>query len=127
MLWPCILPLFTLVTLLWSSGAAPGVDVGLLSRTCRRGTGAARDRHAVDLPGEVALEAAYDLSLTLALLCAPRDVFLRATISAHPGQTDHVQRTVGLPVATAVETVPHDLAEGGFAPQSLGVVPGHDQ
>ncbi len=41
---------------------------------------------------------------------APCDVFLRATISAHPGQTDHVQRTVGLPVATAVETMPDDLA-----------------
>ena len=45
---------------------------------------------------------------------APRDVFLRATISAHPGQTDHVQRTVGFPVATAVETVPDHLAGGGF-------------
>ena len=45
---------------------------------------------------------------------APRDVLLGATISAHPSQTDHVQRTVGLPVATAVETVPHDLAGGGF-------------
>src|SRR5215217_7516947 len=47
--------LFTRVTLLWSSGAAPGVNVGLVSRTCRRGTGAARDQHSVDLPGYVAL------------------------------------------------------------------------
>ncbi len=45
---------------------------------------------------------------------APCDVFLRATISAHPSQADHVQRTVGLPVATAVETMPDDLAGGGF-------------
>ena len=45
---------------------------------------------------------------------APRDVFLRATISAHPSQADHVQCTVGFPVATAVETVPDDLAGGGF-------------
>src|SRR5215213_1349780 len=53
----------------------------------------ARDQHTVDLPGDVALEAANDLSLALALLCAPRDVLLGATISAHPSQTDHVQRT----------------------------------
>jgi hypothetical protein len=66
---------------------------------------------------------------------APCDVFLRATISAHPSQADHVQRTVSVPVATAVEAVPHDLAgggldgsdptqtgEGGLAPQPLGVV-----
>ena len=71
--------LFTRVTLLWSSGAAPGGDLGLLFWTRRRGTGAARDQHAVDLPGYVALEAADDLSLALALRGAPRDVFLRAT------------------------------------------------
>src|SRR5829696_5654243 len=113
-LGPHFLPLFTRVTLLWSSGVAPGVDVGLVSRTRRRGTGAARDQHAVDLPSEVALEAADDLSLALAFRGAPRDVLLRATISAHPGQTDHVQRTVSLPVTAAVEAVPHDLAGGGF-------------
>ena len=81
------------------------------------------------------------ISLALALLCAPRDVFLlRATISAHPGKTDHIQRTVSLPVATAVEAVAHYLSRGGFhgrhsaktgegglTPQPLGIVPGHDQ
>src|SRR3954451_15186313 len=100
----------------------------------------ARDQHAVDLPGDVALEAADDLSLALSLLCAPRHVLLRAPRSAHPSQTDHVQRAVGLPVATAVETMADDLAggsldggdpaqagEGGLAPQPLGVVPGYDQ
>jgi hypothetical protein len=45
---------------------------------------------------------------------APRDVFLRATISAHPSQTDHVQRTVGLPVATAVEAMADHLAGGSL-------------
>ena len=45
---------------------------------------------------------------------APRYVFLRARIPAHPGQADHVQRAVGLPVATTVETVPHHLARGGL-------------
>src|SRR5215210_3711014 len=100
--------LFTLVTLLWSSGAAPGVEVGIGFRPGGRGTGAARDQHAVDLPGYVALEAADDLSLALALHGAPRDVLLGASISAHPSQADHVQRTVSLPVASSVETVPHD-------------------
>ena len=66
-----LLPLFTQVTLLWSSGAAPSDDVGLVHWHCRRGTCAARDQHAVDLPGDVALETADDLSLALALLCAP--------------------------------------------------------
>jgi hypothetical protein len=56
-------------------------------------------QYAIDLPGYVALEAADNLSLALALLCAPPDVLLGATISSHPSQTDHVQRTVGLPVA----------------------------
>src|SRR5215218_7856477 len=103
-----------LVTLLWSSCVAPGVDVGLVSPTCRQGTGAASDQHAVDLPGEVALETADDLSLALAFRGAPRDVLLGATISAHPGHTDHVQRTISLPVGAAVETVAHHLAGGGF-------------
>src|SRR5215208_1684299 len=109
--------------LLWSSGAAPGGDVGLVSRTCRRGTDAARDQHAVDLPGEVALQAADDLSLALALLCAPRHVLLGATISTHPGQADHVQRTVGLPVAyirlrRCLTTFPEE-ASMGATPQRL--------
>src|SRR5215204_2363091 len=63
--------LFTQVTLLWSSGAAPSDDVGLVHWHCRRGTCAARDQHAVALPGDEALETADDLSLALALLCAP--------------------------------------------------------
>jgi hypothetical protein len=65
---------------------------------------------------------------------------LGATISAHPSQTNHVQRTVSVPVATAVETMPDDFARGSFdgrdsaetregslTSQPLGVVPGHDQ
>src|SRR5215212_4828926 len=113
---------------------------GLLLWAYGRGTGDARDQHSVDLPGDVALEAADDLSLALALRGAPRDVLLCATISAHPSQTDHLQRAVGFPVATAVETMAEDLAggslygshstqtgEGGLAPQPLGVVPGRDQ
>ena|ERR671918_239792 len=66
---------------------------------------------------------------------APCYVFLSAMISTHPGQADHVQRTVGFPVPTEVETMSDDLAgggfngsdpahtgEGGLAPQPLGIV-----
>jgi hypothetical protein len=65
----------------------------------------------------------------------PCDVLLGATISSHPSQTDHVQRTVSVPVAAAVETMPDNLASGSFdgrdpaqagegslATQPLGVV-----
>jgi hypothetical protein len=48
------LSLFTGVTLLWSSGAAPNGDVGFVIWCCRRGKGAARDQHAVGLSGNVA-------------------------------------------------------------------------
>ena len=97
-------------------------------------------QYAIDLPGYVALETADDLWLALAFCEAPCDVLLGATISAHPSQTDHLQRTVGLPVAAAVETMPDNLARGSFdgrdpaqagegslAPQPLGIVPAHDQ
>ena len=107
-------PLFTQVTLLWSSGTALGGDVALVVWSCRRGTGDARDQHAVGLPGDVAFEAADNLSLALALRSAPSDVLARARISPHTSQTNHLQRTVGVPVATAVEAVAHYLSRGGF-------------
>jgi hypothetical protein len=67
---------------------------------------------------------------------APGDVLLRTAISAHPCQADHVQRTIGLPVAysrlrrwlttlpeeASMGATPHRLSEGGLAPQPLGVV-----
>jgi hypothetical protein len=59
--------LFTGVTLLWSSGAASNEDVGFVLWNCRRGKRAAGDQHAVGFPGDVALEAADDLWLALAL------------------------------------------------------------
>jgi hypothetical protein len=45
---------------------------------------------------------------------APCDVLPRAQISSHSSQADHVQRTVGLPIATSVEAVAHYLSGGGF-------------
>jgi hypothetical protein len=59
------LAVFTLVTLLWSSGAAPGDDVALILWSCRRATGAARDKHAVGLPSHVALESQRMISRLL--------------------------------------------------------------
>src|SRR5829696_34435 len=130
-------PLFTQVTLLWSSGAARGGDVALLSWSCRLGTGAARDQHAVELPGDVALEAADDLSLALAFRGAPSDVFLRARISAHPSQADHVQRTglasrlpprlrrclTTLPEEASMGETPHSLAKEASLPNLWGLSP----
>jgi hypothetical protein len=97
--------------------------VALVLWPYRRGTGAARDQHAVDLTGYVTLEAADDLSLALAFPGAPRDVCLRALISAHPCQADHVQRTVGFPVAYSrlrrcLTTLPEE-ASMGETPQRL--------
>ena len=73
--------------------------------------------------------------LLLPLRGASCDVLLRARIWSHPSQTDHVQRTVGVPVATEIEAVAHYLSRGGFrgrhsaqtregglAPQALGIV-----
>src|SRR5918994_2921209 len=87
--------------------------------------GTARDQHVVDLPGYVALQAADNLSLALAFRGAPRDVLLRAQISAHPGQADHVQRTAlasrlpprfrrcltTLPEEASTGATPHRLAK----------------
>src|SRR5215217_7057978 len=101
-----------------------------MTRSARR-----RHQYAVDLPGYIAFEATDNLSSALALRGAPCDVLLRATISSHPSQTDHVQCSVGVPVAAAVEAVPNDLAggsldrrdtaeagEGGLTPQPMGIV-----
>src|SRR5215216_7023441 len=106
-----------------------------MTRSARR-----RHQYAVDLPGYIAFEATDNLSSALALRGASCDVLLRATISSHPSQTDHVQCSVGVPVAAAVEAVPNDLAggsldrrdtaeagEGGLTPQPMGIVSGHDQ
>src|SRR5215213_10115646 len=86
-----------------------GLRLMVLSTMNRR-----RDQDALNLPGDVALEAADDLSLALAFRGAPCDVLLGATISSHPSQTDHVQRLVGVPVATAVEAVAHYLSRESF-------------
>src|SRR4051812_17348278 len=59
----------------------------------------------VDLPGDVALEAADDLSLAEALAGAAFDVVAGGLVMAHPHDGDDVERAVGGPVAAAAEPV----------------------
>src|SRR5262245_52522785 len=60
------------------------------------------DHFAVDLSGDVALEAADDLVLGLAFLGATLHVGLGALVTAHTAHGDHPQGIVGLAVAAAV-------------------------
>src|SRR6188768_418674 len=63
------------------------------------------DECVVDLTRDVALEAADDLGLGLAFGGAPRGVGARALAVAQATDRDHVQRAVGVAVATVVEAV----------------------
>ena len=65
---------------------------------------------AVDLAGGVALEAADDLRLGPAFGEASLHVGAGAFAVAEPTDDDHVQRTVGLTVSTAVEAMSDGLA-----------------
>jgi len=67
----------------------------------------------VDLAGDVALEAAHDLSGGLALAGAPGYVGLGARVGGHPGEDDPPEDGVGLAVPAAVEAVAALLAGGG--------------
>src|SRR5215467_10958368 len=69
---------------------------------------------AVDLAGDIPLQAADDLPLRQAFLDAPLDVGAGSGMGPHPGDHDPPQRLVGFAVAAAVEPVPAgDLAGGG--------------
>jgi len=68
---------------------------------------------AVNLPGEVALKAAHDLGLGLALCGASREVDLGGFVPVHARDHSSVQRRVGLAVAAAVESEARDLSGGG--------------
>src|SRR5260370_36109937 len=86
---------------------------------------------AVDLAGDVTLQAADDLLLRQALLTAPLDVGPRRGVGAHPGDHDPPQGMVGLAVAAGIEPVAGDFPRrcpdgGGSAPArpgGLGAVP----
>src|SRR6266511_2313552 len=110
-----------------SSGGSQGLVIDLVE-------------HCEDFSGHVALEAADDLLLGLALGGAPGEVVAGGLVPAQPHDHDPVERGVGLAVAAAVEPIPAGLAGGGldggaaaqrgergFAAEPAGVVTGGDQ
>ena len=66
---------------------------------------------AVDLAGDIPLQAADDLPLRQAFLGAPLDVGAGSRVGPHPGDHDPPQRLVGFAVAAAVEPVQATLPE----------------
>jgi hypothetical protein len=59
----------------------------------------------IDLSGDVAFETADDLAFGQTFVGASLDIGLRAGIVAHPGQSDHIESVVRLPVTAPVETM----------------------
>ena len=84
-------------------------------RGCRGlvGEGGAGVEGAVELAGDVALEAALDLTAGLALGSASGDVLLGCRAAPHAGDGDRVDRAVQGSVAAAVEPVPDCPAAAG--------------
>jgi len=68
---------------------------------------------AVELAGDVALEAAADFRIGLAFCSAPGDVGMGARAGAPASQEDVVEGAVEEPVAAAVEPVSGDAAAAG--------------
>jgi hypothetical protein len=66
------------------------------------------------LASDVALQAAHDLGLGLALGEASFDVGLGRRVVPHADQRDTPQGAVGLSVTAAVEPVAHDPTRGRF-------------
>src|SRR5215213_3318981 len=102
--------------------------------------GDGRKQDAVDFSGDITLEAADDLPLGLALLCALGHVFPCTSIHAHSNHADHMQGPVGVSVSASVESMAYHLAGGSFygrdpaearerslAAQTLRVVTGYEQ
>ena len=94
----------------------------------------------MDLAGDVALEAADDLLLGLALAGAALDVGAGLRAVAQTADRDHVQGSVGLAIAPVVEAVAATLPRGdrdragaakrgkrGLAAQPLDVLAGGEQ
>ena len=69
---------------------------------------------AVDLAGEVALEAAHDLGFRLAFGGPPCDVGLGGLVPVHSGDDGAMQGCVGLAIPAAVEPVTGGLSGGGW-------------
>ena len=73
------------------------------------GLAGGRAQVRVDLPCDVALQAADDLGLGLSFFGAAFDVGAGGRVGAHPGEHDPPQGMVGLPVTAGVEPVPGDF------------------
>ena len=71
-------------------------------------------QQSVDFSCDVALEAAEDLAVGLALGAPSGGVGLGALVVAEPDCGDAPQGVVGLAVAAAVEPVAHGAARGGL-------------
>jgi hypothetical protein len=69
---------------------------------------------AEELSGDVALQAAFDVTDRLALGHAALHVGLGLGVLAHADQHDGVQRAVELPVAATVQPVADHGARGGL-------------
>ena len=91
---------------------------------------------AVEVAGEVALEAAVCFASAFTFLEAPLDVGDRCGVRSPSGDEDHVQCTVESAIAAAIEAVADRLARGGgdrraareaCEPASEVIRPGCDQ
>src|SRR5699024_247018 len=93
-----------------------------------------------DFAGNVAFQAAHDLSFRLALCDSSFDVFAGAGLVVHPDEDDVVQGGVRLPVAATIESIavrlsrgcrdrrsPGEGSEVSFTAHSLGIVSGGDK
>jgi hypothetical protein len=83
---------------------------GRWSCRCLGGERGAGVEGAVELAGDVALEAPLNLSAGFALGCATGDVVLGGGAAPDAGDGDGVDRAVQGPVAAAVEPMPNRLA-----------------
>jgi hypothetical protein len=68
----------------------------------------------IDLPGEVALEAADGFAAGFAFGDAAGEVVAGAGVAAQPAQGDAVERGIGLAVAAAVQPATAGFAGGCF-------------
>src|SRR4051794_11317428 len=102
-------------------GPNPSTLLYLSSRVRRAGGGGhGGSEGAVELAGDVPLEAASDLAGGLALGGAPGDVGLGGGAAAHPDHGDGVDGAVERAVAAAVEPVAHGAAAAGLQRAGAG-------
>ena len=107
---PCLLTLLSLSSGRWSC-------------RCLGGEGSAGVEGAVELAGDVGLEAPLDLTAGLPLGSASGDILLRRRAAPRAGDGDGVDRAVEGPVTAAVEPLPNRPAAllGGGPAGSVSV------